>query len=273
MFLFEEFSMNFLVAGASVSAGKGLNLGKKNPNLWVNQFLNQAYSCCLEDICNVSIIGIDNKEIFQNASTELINYDYDVAIVCWQSMPRTNLHFGLETYNTKFPVISPQPAQDINLLQQTRVSASQLSKIQKFLVKYYNHHWDIVDLVNYINILVYLAQAKNTKIFFINYNLPWNKNYFFEKKDWNTPNELDLFTRNVLQSEFRDDSESKHLYQMIHNEYARLGGIQVNNWLNLYSPLRDIQIDSISESDGHPGQASQDVFTAFLSQTYKERFK
>ena len=93
--------------------------------------------------------------------------------------------------------------------------------------------------------------------------LPWD-NQYFNRQDWNVPSELDQFSQNILNADLRSDHESKLLYTMIHDEYSKHGGIQEKYWLNLYEPLRTIQIDKISEDDTHPGIQSQHIFFDFL---------
>jgi hypothetical protein len=263
--------MKFLVAGASVSAGAGLQDGKLDRKLWVNQLLTKVYKCSLNDISNISIIGIDNKQIFKLCSQALVNNQIDVAVVAWQSMPRTNFNFGLETYNTRFPIVSAQPTHDIQLVNNEKVSSKELSKIQKFLLTYYNYHHDISDLIHYINILNFIAEQNNTKIFFVNYNLPWQTQRFFDFIEWTTPDTLDRLTQTVLNFEIRDDTETKKLYNLIHHEYLQLGGICEHRWLNLYEPLRLLEVDKISKTDPHPGYLSQDIFSKKLYKLYSER--
>jgi len=260
--------MKCLIAGASVSAGYGLDLGKRDPALWANQFITHVTDCKLSNIQNISSVGLDNFQIFKKCSTSLIREQYDLVLVCWQSMPRIILNFGLENYNTSFILSSHDICKDINLVANTKVDASDLKLIQKIYLAHYNYHWNIHDLVVYTNVLKQLADQKGTKIYYVNYWLPWQNNKFFKKIDYTAPSDLDLFTQELLQIELRNDTEIKQLYNFIHDQYQQSGGIQEDIWLNLYEPLRTIQVDGISKQDNHPGPKSQNVFNEFLIERF-----
>jgi len=73
-----------------------------------------------------------------------------------------------------------------------------------------------------------------------------------------------------LQSDQRNDGESLEIYEMIHDCYNELGGIQENHWLNLYEPLRSKQVDIVLPDEPHPGYKSQQIFTDLLTQRYSE---
>ena len=74
----------------------------------------------------------------------------------------------------------------------------------------------------------------------------------------------------MLHFDFRDDTEIKDLYDMIHSQYNQFGGIQENNWLNLYKSLVSMQVDDVSVTDTHPGYVSQNIFAEYLISQLKE---
>ena len=262
--------MKCLITGASISAGHGLSQGKLDEKLWATRLLKNIDNCDIENIKNLSNAGDDNFQIFKLTSLSLMKENYKSVIVCWQNIPRTNYFFGLETYNTRFAILSSQPPRDINLLNGSSITKTQLTNMRKNLLAYYNHHWDLANLVFYVNTLINITKQKKINIRFVNYDLPWNNYKFFDRVSWNTPSSLDPFTNELLQSQQRDDSESKEIYKIIHNEYEDLGGIQEKYWLNLYEPLHSKKTDVISLDDLHPGYESQDIFTSFLTRSYSE---
>jgi len=262
--------MKCLIAGASISAGYKLSHGKLDTKLWATRLLKNIDNCDIKNIENVSHTGDDNFQIFKKTSLSIMKENYKSVIVCWQNIPRTNHFFGLETYNTRFAIISSQTPYDIKLLNGSSITKTQLINMRKNLLAYYNHHWDIANLVFYVNTLIHITKQKKINIRFVNYNLPWNAYKFFDRVSWNTTSSLDPFTNELLQSQQRDDVESKEIYKIIHNEYEDLGGIQEKYWLNLYEPLRSKQTDSVLPDDPHPGYKSQNVFTDFLTRSYSE---
>jgi hypothetical protein len=253
-----------LISGASVSAGAGLENGSCNPNLFVNRLATEVLNCSLNQVDNISINGIDNKRIFLDTALKIITKKYNYVLVCWQTIPKINIEVGLETYRTTVPIISPGKLSDnINLFANQHIEANQINRISEYLLRYYNAHWEILDLIKYINILQHIAQETSTKLYFINYSFFWDANYF-QQVEWNVLSDLTQYTQEILQVEFRDDQKVGELYSMIHDQYSLAGGIREELWLNLYQNLRQEQIDTISNTDKHPGLLSQDRFVEIL---------
>jgi hypothetical protein len=255
-----------LISGASVSFGAGLPDQVQNKNLFVNQLACQLLDGVHDQIDNISVIGIDNRAIFLETAHSIGIQHYDHVMICWQSIPRINLNLGLETYQTTVPIVSPESTcHDIGLFGRQKISGKKILEIKNYLLRFHNLHWEILELIKYINILLRLAHLQDTKLYFINYSMPWQTMRYFDKINWTIPSELDNFTQTVLQSEFRNDEESMRLYLMIHDHYQKPGGIQETSWLNLYDPLIDMQIDNAAIDDDHPGLASQQVFFDYLA--------
>jgi len=258
-----------LISGASVSAGYGLSEGVQNPELFVNRLAVEILDYNLDNVDNISIVGIDNKRIFLDTALSVCTGKYSDALICWQAIPRINLNFGLESYNTMTAIIAPgKECKDINLVAGQKITGDKISDLRRFLLKHYNAHWEILELIKYINILKSLGQLHNVQLHFINYNVLWQIENYFQEIEWQVPTDLDNFTRDILQSDFRDDSEVRQLYQMIHTQYRAAGGINSDLWLNLHAPLKAMQLDISIE--GHPGILSQQVFFDYLSALLKK---
>lgn len=245
---------NILVVGCSYTKGHGLDNEEKNPLLWVN--------CLFKDIgkiTNISQHGWNNESIFHAAAEELLNREYDVALICWSAIPRYNFNVGLEWYSTRTRLTKDF---DIHVNNNVTFSGKKLEKISNSLLEFHNDHWDILNMVRYVNILIRLqVNLKKGKILFVNGLGPWGENYF-RPHPWVTTNELDDYTKFILSVDSRDDNEIKAIYNKIHNSYLNAGGIQEKYWLNLYNSLRNMQIDFVSNSDRHPGYQSQNYYAS-----------
>jgi hypothetical protein len=254
-----------LVVGCSFSNGSGLPGEHTNSKIWPNQLATQLGAT---DIKNVAQTGANNNWIFLETISELIKTRYDLVLVEWSAIPRYKINVGLELYTTDSMLNRP-----INLVGGETISESWLSDLKNRLLRLHNDHWDILNLVKYVNALIQLqTKVYCGKIFFINGLAPWSDQYFI-KKQISLPSDLDSYTYNLLQSDQRDDQEIFQLYNMIHEQYNNYGGIQEPYWLNLYSSLMNTRIDTVSEIDGHPGYASQDAYAKNLYNTLKEKFE
>ena len=236
--------------------GAGLSNGKDSECLWGNLLSKELDY----DISNVSVIGIDNQEIFFRTWSAMAQGKYDLIIVQWQNIPRKNVSAGFETYSTSFTLPGVCPIDDLNLVSGQVLKAKKIIEFRDQLMRYYKEHWEIRELIYYCNILSSLANVAGSKIRYLNYNMPWKNHRYFDVKDWEVPGELDPLTRSMLDSDLRDDSEVRNLYRLMHLHYAEAGKINESQWLNLYDPLEHHQVDDASSDDPHPGIQSQLIF-------------
>ena len=261
-------STKILISGGSISAGYKLDHERQDPRLWVNQVLDKVDAGA--DTTNISVTGSDNQEIFAATADKLLTDSYDLIIVAWQTSPRINHNFGLETYSTTAGIIAPGKCTDIGLVGGQWVSGKTLDRAREYMLKFYNYHWDIKRLVTYVNVLKRLAEPG--QIVFVNYAQPWHTHRYFDANEWTVPSELDTFTQELLEADLRDDAEVHELYNMCHRQYQQAGGIQASSWLNLYTPLSTLQVDTVAD-DPHPGYLSQDKFTEYLLPILKEKLQ
>jgi len=246
-----------LAVGCSFTYGAGLDQQSQDPNLWVNKLFSPA------QVTNAARVGANNQWIFFEALSQLRKQHYDIVLVAWSAIPRYNFHVGLELY----PVLTllNQFSSDINLNSNNTIPGKWLTSLGQSLNRIHNDHWDILDLVKYVNTLIELqVTARQGKLVFVNALGPWCDNYF-EHKKITLPSDLDPYIQRLLEVEQRDDDEIFKLYDMTHDHYREYGGIQPSYWLNLYNSLHRQQIDTASSTDPHPGYQSQQVFVDYLA--------
>jgi hypothetical protein len=262
-----ESTIKVLAVGCSMTKGHGLKHESSDPELWVNKL----FPCNKYKVINKSKTGVNNHWIFLETISQLLTETYDIVLVGWSAIPRFNFNVGLELYSTHTMLASADAS--VNLNNNNTISGKWLKSIGDNLKKIHNDHWDFLDLVKYVNVLILLQEQKNNgRLFFVNTLGPWPDNYF-SKKQINLPSDLSLFEQNLLQVNTRDDDEIFQLYEMIHNHYEIYGGIRPDHWLNLYSSLRSMQIDDVSDSDKHPGYKSQNIFANYLLPVLKEKLE
>lgn len=256
---------NVLFNGCSFTRGTGIANELNNPRLWTNQLSEQFFKNY--KINNIATAGKNNHWIFVETMFELTQKSYDIVIVGWTDTNRLNFDIGLENYST----LSMLTDRSINLHSSQTVSGKWLNETGNRVRKYQNPHRGILDLIKYINILVdYQVKQKKSKIFFVNSLCYWPIDYF-NYVEYTVPSELDHFYQEILEVDYRNDDQIKQLYDLIHSEYNKYGGIQSDYWLNLYNSLRSIQIDNASETDLHPGLKSQDLYSTYLAKQLKEK--
>lgn len=252
--------MEILIIGCSLTKGTGLKLENADPKLWVNQLVAKYYPTA--KVTNVSHSGVNNEWIFSKALSEIILKDYDIVIIGWSELSRLGMNLGLELYWTRTMF---NHAKDIEINPGLNISAAWQKKVGDELRRYYNDHWNILELVKYVNALTYVQETtKKSKIYFVNNMLSWPQNYFV-RKELSAPSELSDFEKDMLNVDTRDDKQILELYNTIHNQYDYFGGIRQQNWLNLYDAFLSMRVDYASDTDNHPGYKSQDIFAEHLS--------
>ena len=254
-----------LVVGCSMTKGHGLSLEKDDPKLWVTQLIKSNFNNTT--IVNLAQTGRNNHWIFTETASAIIKDNYNVVVVGWSSLERLNFNVGLELYSTTTMLKNL----DVNVNSGMTIKGKTLEKLGDELQKIKNPHWDILDLIKYVNILYYIQVAtKKSKLFFVNTLTDFPDEYF-QRMDFSVPSGLDSYTQELLSVEARDDQEIKKLYNRIHDQYTQYGGIHTECWLNLNKSLDAMKIDTISNTDTHPGYLSQDVFAEYLTPILREK--
>jgi len=250
-----------LVVGCSLSAGYAMSpasAAPDHPRLWVNQLLSDHDY----QVNNISRIGAANSWIFHQAVQAMTATRPDLVLVQWSYLARLNWPVGLELYDTWSMLASP--GHDVDLVGHHTVPAAWLADIGNRLQLITNDHWHILQLVQYVNVLVALAQAQQCQIVLVNGAVGWCSD-FFQPHAWTQPSELPQYVQDLLSVTKRSDTDIKKLYTKIYSEYNTAGGIHESQWLNLYSSLHDTKIDTILPQDQHPGWQSQDHFYRILA--------
>lgn len=252
-----------LFCGCSYVYGLGFELERNEPNLWVNLLKSQGKFKNFE-LINTSWPGRSNSGIFQDAVYNLTNNNYDYAVIAWTSIPRFEFELGIETYTTKQVFIPNGPCQNIGL-NNVMYTKAYLEEIRDRFLSLVCDHYEIVNLVYYVNALVNLSNKLGTKIFFVNSLCPWDQNYFTKLTDV-LPNKYTDYTKKLINVDNRDDKETFAIYNKMHDQYNQSGNIQEKHWLNLYNSLRSLQVDFNNDSL-HPGIKSNQIYFELLNQS------
>ena len=265
-----------IFAGCSRTAGNGwikppaddphANIECKNyPGLWVNLCHTQIDALKNLTLINVARGGISNTEIFESALSAMSGNPAEVKylFVQWAAMPRYNFNIGLELWNTTEKMHGPntRPTHDIKLGNKDQWDRKYITDLLDRLRVLHHLHPEIVKVVQYSKIISNLCKQFNIKVGFINGVCPWDENYFVRLTGNHiTPEDYTPFTKNeILDIDSRSDKDIFILYEKIHNDYDNVGGIDPTEWVNLYSSMRNTQID-VNLDQHHPGIQSNQLY-------------
>jgi hypothetical protein len=254
-----------LFSGCSYTAGSGFELEKNDPSLWVNLLHSRQLQLSNTQLLNVAIGGGSNADIFKSTVFNLLTQpNIKYVFVQWTSVPRYTLSLGLETYSTTQSFIPNLNLRTHNLHNIT-YSSNYLRQINDRFTALAHDHYEIVNLLYYINSINHLCQIKKCQIFHINGLCPWDYDYFTKVNNV-LPSDYTEYTKAQIQIDTRSDNEIFELYNIIHNEYNTPGGIQKDTWINLYSSMRNQRVD-VNNDGVHPGVKSNQLYYQQFVQT------
>jgi hypothetical protein len=247
-----------MFTGCSFTAGDGFELEKDEPSLWVNLLHSSHPKLNKTQLLNVGVGGNSNANIFKDTIFNLLTQpNVKYLFVEWTSVPRYNLSIGLETYATQVSFI-PNINMETHNLHKITYPAEYLKKINDRFTSLAHDHHEIVTLIYYISSITRLSQLIGCQVFYINGLCPWDTNYFTKLNNV-LPTDYSEYTKKLIQTDTRDDSEVFELYDKIHSEYSNAGGVHEKHWLNLYSSMRDNRID-VNDDGLHPGIKSNQLY-------------
>jgi hypothetical protein len=256
-----------LFSGCSYTTGFGFELEQNDPKFWVNLLHKDVNILQNTELVNCGKSGASNDQIFANSVDHILKYNTKFVFVQWTSYPRYQFNVGLETYETKVLFIANSPTlhtDDKLGLNDITYTKTYLNTLRDRVITLNHPHYEILKIVKYVNVLINLCKLKKCSIFFINGICDWDCDFFIKKEN-TLPYEYTSYTKKIINIDNRDDNQIYALYNKIHNEYNRLGGMQESNWLNLYNSLAKNKID-VNDDKIHPGYKSNQKYFELLSQ-------
>lgn len=234
--------MKVLVAGCSLSSGWGFEHEKRSPYIWPN--LLDA------EVTNIAQTASSNYDIFLASLWEQTQNHYDLVLTQFTALDRITVATGLDSLlilNTINPTL-PQP----KLLQ--NIPLDDLSTFARVLTMANNLWKNFHDLITMTKIL----SRQRTPNYFINGMLPWEQDFFVQH------NRDDVFTRNLLTI----NTDRAKLIEILKQSKIQFDPDQ---WVNLDVDWQSSKLDSVSDSDPHPGLASQQYFAEQVINFLKEK--
>jgi hypothetical protein len=273
-------------AGCSFTAGAGwtdtssgqqavIANEKNSPYLWTNLcHKNIRRLASLEQI-NIGQTGASNTEIFRNVVNTIgqLGNKIDVIFCQWTAGPRYNFQTGFELWNTSESITNTKNRSHAIELRQGDLWSRESTRDLLDKLRVLHHlHWEIVKVVDYSNIITNLAKNLGTqgpKVFFINGLCAWDKEYFTELSNVKPEAYTEFTKHKILHIDTRSDEDIYKLYALAHQHYREAGGINEQQWLNLYSSFNqnktDVNFDQI-----HPGTHSNQFYYHTIEQRLKE---
>ena len=248
--------MKVAFAGCGMTRGDGFDMAYLAPEIWPN-IISRVFGF---DSKNLGIDGASNLRIFQAASTAILSKKYDLVFCQWTVLNRLCLSSGPGNWvyltgdgNDQFEY------HNIKYNQQEKIGLELLTRLL-------NHDYqNIIELVDYVNVLEDLAKYHQVKIAHVNGMVPWQSDLADENtaKDFSTMSE---YTRQLLNFDNRDDKEIQQLFLKLHKKFTQMNP---QHWINLFDSFQSQTVD-VGPLGHHPGPRSH-VLMSNLVRNYLKK--
>ena len=248
--------MKVAFTGCGMTRGDGFDMAYLTPEIWPN-IISRVFGY---DPTNLAISEASNLRIFQTACTAIMSNNYDLIFCQWTVLNRLWLSSGPGNWGYLTGDGNNQSEyHNIKLNQQEKIGL-------ELLIRLLNHDYqNIIELVDYVNVLEDLAKYHQVKIAHVNGMVPWQSDLADENtaKDFSTMSE---YTRQLLNFDNRDDKEIQQLFLKLHKKFTQMNP---QHWINLFDSFQSQTVD-VGPLGHHPGPRSH-VLMSNLVRNYLKK--
>ena len=225
--------------GCSYTVGLGFPPEQRH-NYIYDRLLQKKYSFKLD---NIAMGGSSNHIIFLKSCQAVLSGKYDIVFSQWSALNRLWLCPGPgSTFFTNDDDIPEFRYREIYL------SKKEKNRFRSHLLMLNHDYQNILDLINYCNILIRLAQNSGTEVVFINGLLPWCSDLDKETSGYLQQN-LSEYTKQMLDFDNRDDDEILKFFLALQEKFSLL---DKSKWVNIFDSFQNACVDKGPEGH-HPG--------------------
>jgi hypothetical protein len=240
--------------GCSFTVGEGFPVEQRDLYIY-DRLISKKFNFTRT---NIAVSGSSNYKIFLRSAEALSSGHFDIVFSQWSSLNRIWLSPGPDSEfflnDKKFPdfkyrniYLSPQKKQEF----------------QNTLLILNHDYQNLLDLVDYCNILDDLAKLNNVKSVYINGLLPWQTDLIAPLTN-NFECLLSDYSKEILDFKNRDDKEILLFFTQLQKKIKLLNK---KNWVNQFESMQFLSTDNGPEGH-HPGikshQLMADLITSYL---------
>jgi hypothetical protein len=228
--------------GCSFTVGEGFFESQRDQYIY-DRLLTKQFGF---DSTNVAISGSSNHTIFMRSAGEILSNKYDLVITQWTALNRIWLSPGPDTlFSVNNQVFPDYRYRDLSL------SASEKKTFWNTLLLMNHDYNNIMELIDYCNILSALADTTSIKVIFVNGLVPWQKDLVCPLSN-DLEQCLSEYTKSILDFDHRSDSEIVEFFTKLQTKFQNL---DQSKWSNLFSSFLSATTDKGPQGH-HPGPIS-----------------
>lgn len=187
--------------------------------------------------------GASNYKIFMSSAQAVISGKYDIVFTQWSMLNRIWLYPGPDTSFFLNDAIKDYRYRDIY------ISPKDKQRLKDQLLILNHDYHNILDVIQYCNILENLSLSCRTKLVFINGCLPWNNDLNNNTVREDLEKCLSDYTKSILDFDRREDNEIINFFQQLQSKFSTLNQ---SLWVNIFDAMYKNIID-VGPEGHHPG--------------------
>lgn len=235
--------MSVCFAGCSFTYGEGFASSQERDQYVYDRLVAREFEL---NHSNVAQPGNSNYKIFLDAAKSITSGKYQIVFAQWTGLRRIWLHPGPDTcYKISPADLREQPDY---VYRDIFISKKDRKKINDTIVILNHDYQNLLDVIEYCNILERLANNCNTKVYFINGLVPWQQDLFTELKS-NLSNSLSNFTKDMLDFDNRSDDE---IIKFVSELQTATSTLNQSLWVNITESFQKNATD-VGPVGHHPG--------------------
>lgn len=233
--------------GCSMTRGDGFDLSHMSPQIWPN-LVSSIFNF---ESQNFAISGSSNLRIFQTICELIRSQQFDIVFCQWTVLHRLWLSPGPDVW-----YFLTGDGKDCFEYRDLRLNNREKTDLER-TVKLLNHDYqNIMELVDYVNVLEDLAKFHRVRLVHVNGMVPWQAD-LADATVAQDLSKMSNYTREILDFDHRDDAEIAELFTKLHKKFATM---KTHNWVNLFDSFIDQRVD-VGPQGHHPGIKSQIVMS------------
>jgi hypothetical protein len=241
--------------GCSFTVGAGFPVEQRDLYIY-DRLISKKFNF---DRTNIAVGGSSNYKIFLRSAAALSSGHFDIVFSQWSALNRIWLSPGPDSeFFSNDKKIPDFKYRNIYLSPQKK------QEFQNTLLILNHDYQNLLDLVDYCNILDSLAKLNNVKSVYINGLLPWQTDLIAPLTN-NLECLLSDYSKEILDFKNRDDKEILLFFTQLQKKIKLLNK---KNWVNQFESMRFLSTDNGPEGH-HPGIKSHQLMADLIESYLK----
>lgn len=248
--------MKVAFTGCSLTRGDGFEMAYLAQEIWPN-VISRVFDF---DSRNLAISGASNLRIFQTASQAISSKQYDLVFCQWTMFNRLWLSPGPGIW-----YFLTGDGKDSFEYRDIKLNQREKTDLERMIMLLNHDYQNIIELVDYVNVIEDLARYHGVKIAHVNGLVPWQSD-IADPTVADDFSKMTMYTRQLLDFDNRDDNEIRQLFLNLSTKFSSMNQ---QHWINLWDSFQSHSVD-VGPLGHHPGTRSQVIMSNLVRNYLKK---